>query len=147
MDFGLRLWRADRGNEGDIVSKRMQLKKKLRAERQEPGFRASVRNLRVSARKLRLLVDLVRGKDAQQAIDIIRYSGRKLSDQVVKLIQSAVASASQARGVNVDRLYVKKIVVDKAVNQRRFMARARGSADRIIKRSAHLSVLLDQREG
>lgn len=125
----------------------MQLKKKLRAERQEPGFRASVRNLRVSARKLRLLVDLVRGKDVQQAIDTIRYSGRKLSDQVVKLIQSAVASASQARGVNVDRLYVKKIVVDKAVNMKRSMPRARGSADRIIKRSAHLLVLLDQREG
>lgn len=127
------------------MSKKMREKKKRRQERREPGFRASLPNLRISPRKLKLIADLVRGRTAQAAMDELRFAHRKLAVEVFKLIQSAVAQASQQRSVDVDRLYVKKIFVGKAMVMKRFMARARGSADTILKRSAHITVVLDQK--
>jgi large subunit ribosomal protein L22 len=123
----------------------MQEKKKRRKERREPGFHASLTNLRVSPRKLQLIADLVRGRSAQAAIDELRFAHRKYAEAVMKLIQSAVAQASQQRSVDVDRLFVKKISVHRAVVMKRFMARARGSADTILKRSAHIKLILDQK--
>lgn len=107
---------------------------------------ACKRNLRISARKLRLLANLARGKDIQQAIDVVRYSNKKLATEVVKLIRSAVNNASQVRGVNVDRLFVRTITVDQGPTLKRFMTRARGSGARILKRMAHMTVVVDERQ-
>lgn len=108
-------------------------------------YSACLKNLRVSARKLRLLADLARGKDVQRAIDGVRYAERKWSDKVVGLIRNAVNNASQNRGVDLDKLYVKKIFVDKGPTLKRFMTRARGGAATILKRTSSVTVVLAQK--
>lgn len=108
--------------------------------------RAKIKFLRVSPRKLRLLADAARGKNVQQAIDVLRFSKKKFSDEVVKLIRSAVNNATQNQSVDVDKLYVKKIVVDQGPTMKRVLPRARGSADRILKRMSHVTVVVDEKE-
>ena len=107
---------------------------------------AKKKYLRVSARKLRLLADLARGKNVQVAIDALRFSNRKMADDIVTIIRSAVNNASQKQTVNIDNLYVKTILVDEGPTLKRIMARARGSADQILKRMSHLTVVVDERE-
>lgn len=101
--------------------------------------------LRVSARKLRLLADLARGKKVQDAINVLRFSNRKMADDVVAVIRSAVNNATQKQSVNIDNLYVKTILVDQGPIMKRIMARARGSADQILKRMSHLTVVVDEK--
>lgn len=107
---------------------------------------AKLKNIRMSPRKLRLVADAVRGKPVQRAIDDLSFSTNTMSVQVVKLIRSAINNASQNRGVNVDNLVVKKIYVDQGPTFKRIMTRARGSADQLLKRSAHLTVIVDEVE-
>ncbi|MBF0103701.1 MAG: 50S ribosomal protein L22 [Deltaproteobacteria bacterium] len=109
-------------------------------------FSSRQRNIRVTPRKLRLLIDLVRGKDVQVAIDQMQFNAKSKSNLVLKMIRSAVNNASQNRGVNVDKLFVKKILVDKGPTMKRFMPRARGGASTILKRTSHLTVILDERQ-
>lgn len=107
---------------------------------------ARLQYLRISPRKLRLMVDLARGKSVEDAIDAVRFCERKLSGEVIKLIRSAVNNATQAqRGVDVDKLYVKKIFVDGAPSIKRFITRARGSASSILKRMSHITVVVDEK--
>lgn len=106
---------------------------------------AKFKHVRVSPRKVLGVVDMVRGKNVQQALDVLAYDRRKVSKDVRKLILSALANASQKPGVNVNALFIKKIVVDKGAVMKRFMPRARGSASQILKRMSHLTVELDQR--
>lgn len=103
-------------------------------------------NLRVSPTKLIPVVDTVRGKNAQQAIDHLSFCERRWAEPVLRIIRSAVSNAAQNRGVDVDRLYIKKIVVDKAFTFKRFMTRARGGSSKILKRNSHLTVVLEQKE-
>jgi large subunit ribosomal protein L22 len=103
------------------------------------------RNLHVSPQKLRLIIDLARGKGVQQAIEAVRYSNKRMAVEVVKLIKSAINNATQVRGVNVDRLFVKTIAVNQGPTLKRFMPRARGSGDKILKRSSHMLIVLDER--
>jgi large subunit ribosomal protein L22 len=105
---------------------------------------AKLKNIRISPRKLRLVVNVARGKNVQRAIDELRYSANTMAGEVVKLIRSAVSNASQQRGVNVDNLIVKKIFVDQGPTMKRFMTRARGSSARILKRMSHLTVIVDE---
>lgn len=107
---------------------------------------ARLRNLRISPRKLRLVADLVRDQSVERALDALRFCERKLSGEVIKLIRSAVNNATQAqRGVDVDKLYVKKIFVDGAPTMKRIMTRARGSASQILKRMSHITVVVDEK--
>lgn len=105
---------------------------------------ARLKNIRVSPQKLRLVADIVRGKAVQRAIDDLRFSDNKRAKDLLKLIQSAVNNASQHRGVDVDKLYVKKVFVDQGPTLKRFMTRARGGSSRILKRMSHLTVVVDE---
>jgi len=109
-------------------------------------FKATANNLRISPQKLGLLADMVRGKKVQVAVDSLKFTDKKWAKNLVSLIHSAVNNASQNRGVNVDSLYVKRIYVDQATTLKRFMTRARGGASRILKRSSHISVILDEKK-
>lgn len=100
--------------------------------------------LRISPRKLRLVVDVARGKNVQDAIDSLRFSNKKMADEVVRLIRSAVNNATQNQSVDVDKLIVKKIFVDGGPIMKRILPRARGSADRIMKRMSHVTVVVDE---
>ena len=107
-------------------------------------FKASLKNLHVSPQKLRVLTDAVKGKKAQDAIDILHFAPRKWARTVENLIRSAVSN-SQGQGGNVDSLYVKNVLVDKAVTRRSFMTRARGGSSRLLKRHSHVTVVLDEK--
>ena len=107
-------------------------------------IKARLKYLRSTARKTRLVVDMVRGKRVEDAINILNFSPRKAALPVAKLIHSAVANAEERGEVDVDTLYVKKIFVDEGPTMKRFMPRAMGRATRINKRTSHITVVLDE---
>jgi large subunit ribosomal protein L22 len=112
---------------------------------------ATLRFARVSAQKARLVADLVRGKDAGVALDILRFLPKKSAPLIQKLVESAVANAEHAaqrdnRELDIDRLYVKSIQVNAGQTMRRFRPRAQGRATPILKKTAHIIVVLDERK-
>ena len=100
--------------------------------------------VRLSPQKARLVIDMVRGKGVQEALNILKFSPQRAAELVAKLVSSAVANAEQ-KGVNdVDRLFVKTIFVDQGPVLRRFMPKGRGSASRIRKPTSHITVVLGE---
>ncbi len=106
--------------------------------------RAVHRYLRMSPQKARLVADLVRGKQISEALSILEYTPRAAAAYVRKLINSAVANAGSVEGVDVDTLFVKQIWVDQGPTLKRFRARAMGRGTRILKRTCHITVVLDE---
>jgi large subunit ribosomal protein L22 len=104
-------------------------------------MKAVLKNYRQSPRKVRLLADLVRGKEVDKALETLSFVNKRASDPFTKVIKSAVANA-KSQGADVSKLVIKKVAVDKGVVLKRFMPRARGSAARILKRNSHISVEL-----
>ena len=104
---------------------------------------AKLRNVRLSPRKARLVVDMVRGKAIQDALNILRFSPQKTSPILTKLLNSAVANAEQKGVSDVDQLYVKTVTVDQGPVLKRFLPRAMGRASRIRKPTSHITVVLD----
>lgn len=108
--------------------------------------KAILRFARVSARKARLVADLVRGMDVPDAIEALTFTPKKSAPLVRKLIESAVANAEHGTSdVDVDQLFVKTIHVDQGPQLRRFRPRAQGRATRIHKQTAHITVVLGTR--
>ena len=97
---------------------------------------------RLSPRKTRLLVDLVRGKGIQDAINTLRFLPNPSAQIIVKLLRSAVANAEQKGASDVDRLFVKTIFVDGGSVLKRFVPRAMGRASKIRKPTSHIAVTL-----
>ena len=106
--------------------------------------RAILRHTRVSPRKARLIADEVRGKPVSDALTMLKLMQNKRSGIVAKVINSAVANSLQSGMVDVDNLFVKAIQIDEGVTLKRFMPRAQGRATRILKRTSHISVVLDE---
>jgi len=111
---------------------------------------ASVRYVRVSARKARLVADLVRGKDVSEAIEMLTFVERKTAPVMRKLVESAVANAEQAArrdsvDLDIDTLYVKTVLVDQGPALRRYRPRAQGRAGKILKKTAHITIQLASR--
>jgi len=104
---------------------------------------AKLRNVRLSPRKARLVVDMVRGKGIQEAMNILQFSPQKTAPILSKLLKSAVANAEQKGLSDVDQLFVKIVMVDQGPVLRRFMPRAQGRASRIRKPTSHITVVLD----
>ena len=106
--------------------------------------RASLSNARVSPRKARLVVDLIRGKNVNVALDILGNCDKKTAPLVQKVLMSAVANADKNAGVDVDELFVKSIWVNAGRTLARSMPRAQGRATPIRKRSSKITLLLDE---
>ncbi|MBW2450901.1 MAG: 50S ribosomal protein L22 [Deltaproteobacteria bacterium] len=106
---------------------------------------AKLKYARLSPQKTRLVVDMVRGKGVQEALNILKFSPQKPADIVAKLVRSAVANAEQKGVGDLDRLYVKSITVDQGPVLKRFMPRAQGRATRIRKPTSHIFVILDEK--
>lgn len=104
---------------------------------------AKLRNVRLSPRKTRLVVDMIRGKGIQDALNILQFSPQKSAPIVTKLLRSAVANAEQKGASDIDKLYVKTIMVDQGPVLKRFMPRAQGRASRIRKPTSHITVVLN----
>ena len=108
--------------------------------------RASTRHVHIGPQKARLVVDLIRGKQVEEAIGVLEFNPRRASKVVAKTLKSAIANAESAHNVDVDTLYVKAAWVDGAQTQKRFLPRAHGRATRIIKRSSHITIVVDERK-
>jgi large subunit ribosomal protein L22 len=107
--------------------------------------KAVARHLRYSPQKGRLVADMVRGKNVDQAIAILTFSKRAAAKTTLKVLRSAMANAADNKGLSVDELYVKTIFVDGGKPMKRWLPRARGRADRIFKRTCHTTVILAER--
>ena len=106
--------------------------------------RATAKYIRISPRKARLVADLVRGKTVSEALSILEYTAKAASIYIFKLVNAAVASASSRPGIDVDSLYIKRIFVDPGPTMKRFRAGPQGRAFRILKRTCHITVILDE---
>ena len=105
--------------------------------------KATARFVRVSPRKARRVVQLIRGQHVDEARRILQFSGLGASDQIRKTLDSAVAAAEQTPGVIMDNLVVMRAYVDEGPTQKRFRPRAMGRATRIRKRSSHITVIVE----
>src|SRR6185436_13962932 len=110
------------------------------------AFKASHRYARISPRKARLLMDLVRGRDVDDAITLLRFSKQRASGMVEKVIRSAVANAAEKETPTRNTLYVAKAWVDPGPIIKRFQPKDRGKAYPIKKRTSHIIVELDERK-
>ena len=106
---------------------------------------AKLKAVRLSPQKTRLVVDMVRGKAVQEALNILKFSPQRPADVVAKLVRSAVANAEQKGIEDVDRLFVKAVFVDQGPVLKRFMPRAQGRATKIRKPTSHITVVLDEK--
>ena len=105
---------------------------------------AKLRSARVSSRKARLVADQIRGKKVEEALDILTHDLQKSSDIVKKVLESAIANAEHNQGLDIDTLFVSKILVDDSFTMKRIRARARGRADRYFKRSCNINLTLEE---
>lgn len=106
--------------------------------------RAVTKFVRLSPRKVRLVVDQIRGKGVEEALDVLKFTPKRSALIVSKTLRTAVANAENTQSVDVDRLYVKQAKVDEAGMWKRFMPRAQGRATRIRKRLSHITIVLDE---
>ncbi|MHA6525626.1 50S ribosomal protein L22 [Tessaracoccus sp. G1721] len=111
-----------------------------------PGSYAIARHVRMSPTKVRRVVDLVRGMDVKDALVALKFAPQAASEPVFKVVASAVANAESAEALRSDDLYISKAFVDEGVTLRRIRPRAKGSASRILKRGAHITVVVEPRE-
>lgn len=103
---------------------------------------AKCRYIRSSAQKLRLVVNMIRGKKVSQALNILNYTNKKSAFLVKKTLESAVSNAKHNDGLDVDGLKIIKVFVDGGPSMKRMMPRAKGRSDRIIKRTSHLTIVV-----
>ncbi|MDD2372024.1 MAG: 50S ribosomal protein L22 [Syntrophomonadaceae bacterium] len=108
--------------------------------------RAVARYLRVSPFKARQVADLVRGKDIDEAVGILRYTNKKSAPLINKVLKSAIANAEHNNDMDSDELYVSEIYVDEGPTLKRMRPRAYGRADVRRHRTSHITVVLRERE-
>jgi large subunit ribosomal protein L22 len=104
--------------------------------------RAVVKYVRISPQKVRKLIDAVKGKPVETGLGILKFMPQKAAAIIEKVIRSAVANADQNPDVDVDSLVIRSITADQGPTLKRFKARARGRGTRILKRTAHITVIL-----
>ncbi len=108
---------------------------------------AILTNTRLSPQKMRLVADQVRGLPVESALDLLTFSNKKAAAVIKKVLESAIANAEHNDGADIDELKISEILVDAGPTMKRLRPRARGRADRIIKRTSHLKVTVSETEG
>jgi len=103
---------------------------------------AKHRFARTSPQKARLVADQIRGLPVDKALDVLTYSNKKAAELVKKVLESAIANAEHNDGADIDELTVAKVFVDAGPTMKRIKTRAKGRADRILKRSSHITVVV-----
>ena len=108
---------------------------------------ARLKGAQISAQKARLVADQVRGKGVEDALDLLTFSNKKAAQIIKKILDSAIANAENNEGADVDELKISSIYVDEGMTMKRLRPRAKGRADRILKRSCHITVKVADGEG
>ena len=105
--------------------------------------KAYLKYARISPRKVKIVLDLIRGKDAGVAMGILKTTPRSASEYLIKLLKSAIANAENNFNMDVSKLYVSECFVCPGPTLKRVMPRAKGSADRILKRTSHVTLVVN----
>ena len=108
--------------------------------------KAYLRQLRMSPRKVQIVLDLIRNKDAAKAMAILKTTNKIACEPIGKLLKSAIANAENNHGMDVSKLYVKECYVGPGPTMKRMMPRGRGSADTILKRTSQVTIVLAEKE-
>ena len=108
-------------------------------------IKAVAKYIRLSPQKARLVADVVRGMGVEDALTTLRFMPKKGAGIIRKVLASAIANADQVDTVDVDTLYVKQILIDGGPMLKRFSPRAQGRANRILKRSSNITVVVDEK--
>lgn len=119
--------------------------RKQEVKLRKPGF-ARAKYIRMSPRKVRLVIDVIRGKSVQDAEDILRFLPRAASEPVAKLLKSAKHNALNNDNMLEDRLYVREAFVDPGPTLKRLLPRARGSANILKKRTSHITIVVAEKD-
>ena len=106
---------------------------------------ATVKHIRIAPQKARLIVDLIRGRQVEPAMQILRFNSKKGARFVEKLLRSAIDNARESAGADTDKLWVTRAWVGEGRTIKRFMPRARGSANSIFKRSSHITLVVGEK--
>ena len=106
--------------------------------------RAVARYIRISSRKVQIVIDLIRGKSADEAAAILMYTPKAAAPVVLKLLESAIANAENNLQMSRDSLYVAEVYANQGPTLKRYWARSHGRADMILKRTSHITIVLDQ---
>ena len=106
---------------------------------------AIARYVRISSRKVKIVIDLIRGKKAEDALAILKFTPKAAAPVVEKLLASAIANAENNLGKNRDNLYVAEVFANEGPTYKRYWARSHGRADVILKRTSHITVVLDEK--
>ena len=107
---------------------------------------ATLKYARISSRKVKIVADLIRGKNAEDALAIVKFTPKASSEIIEKLLKSAMANAENNHGMNVCNLYVAEIYANQGPTFRRIRPAAKGSAVRIRKRTSHITIVLKERD-
>jgi large subunit ribosomal protein L22 len=109
--------------------------------------KASARHIRIAPRKVRIVMDLIRGKSVQEALSILKFVPKRASEPLYKVVHSAAANAEHNFNMNKDALYISECYVDQGPTLKRFHPRQRGQAFPILKRTSHITVVVKEKEG
>ncbi len=121
-------------------------KPKFKRRLSDTEVQAKANRIRVSWQKLNLVAGLIRGKKADHAVDLLRFSPKRIARNVKKLLESAIANAENNNGLDVDKLYVKEAYVGPNMTLKRWQPKSKGRAGRIIKPFSNLTIIVAQRE-
>ena len=108
--------------------------------------KATAKTVRIAPRKVRLVVDLIRGKSIGEAISILKFTPRAASPAVEKVLMSAIANAEHNYDLDIENLVVSEVFVDEGPTIKRFRPRAKGSASPIMKRTSHITVVVSEKK-
>lgn len=106
---------------------------------------AKVKMIRVTPRKVRLVVDIVRGKSVKEALGILEYTNKRASVAVHKVVKSAASNAVHNMDMDAEKLFIKEIYVDEGPTLKRYTTKAKGSGAQILKRTSHITVVVAER--
>jgi large subunit ribosomal protein L22 len=107
---------------------------------------ATLKYARISSRKVKIVADLIRGKDVQEALAIVKFTPKASSDIIEKLLKSAIANAENNHGMKSENLYISEIYANQGPTLKRIRPAAKGSAVRIRKRTSHITIVLKEKE-
>ena len=127
------------------MATRSKTKSAARKQNTDRRPQAHAKYVRISPRKVKIVIDLIRGKSVQEAQAILTYTPKAASPVVLKLLNSAIANAENNLEMNRNDLYVAEVYANPGPTLKRYVARSRGSASPMLKRTSHISVVLDQK--
>ncbi len=127
------------------MATRSKTKAAARRQNADKRPRAIARYVRISSRKVKIVLDLIRGKSAEEAQAILQFTPKAAAPVALKVLNSAIANAENNLEMNRDSLYVAETYANQGPTLKRYWARSHGRADQILKRTSHITIVLDQR--